>query len=82
MGHHFSFACSVHTNSTYRRTHDKYFQENVAAESSMMVPDCERRLESAVADLQAAVDDCEDNSEELGEKGQELLSAAKDLLKE
>ena len=30
-------------------------QENVQAESAMMVPDCRMRLESALADLQAAV---------------------------
>lgn len=55
-------------------------QENVAAESSMMVPDCERRLESAVMDLQAAVDECEDSEGDLDEKAQELLGAAKELL--
>ena len=55
-------------------------QENVAAESSMMVPDCQRRLEVAVADLQSTVDDCDDGGEELDEQGIALLGAAREIL--
>ena len=55
-------------------------QENVAAESSMMVPDCQRRLEVAVADLQSTVDECDDGGEELDEQGIALLGAAREIL--
>ena len=48
----------------------------------MMVPDCQRRLESAIADLQAAVDDCDDSGTEFAEEELELVSAARALLNE
>ena len=46
----------------------------------MMVPDCQRRLEVAVADLQSTVDDCDDGGEELDEQGIALLGAAREIL--
>jgi hypothetical protein len=33
----------------------EFFQENVLAESRMMIPDCRKRLEGAFTTLQAAV---------------------------
>ncbi|CAI5457652.1 unnamed protein product [Closterium sp. Yama58-4] len=42
-------------------SHDIKQQENVLAESRMMVPDCRKRLESAYYDLQSAVDGAKDD---------------------
>ena len=47
----------------------------------MMVPDCQRRLELAVADLQSTVDECDDGgSDDLDEQGIALLGAAREIL--
>mmetsp|Transcript_31327 Transcript_31327/g.99946 ORF Transcript_31327/g.99946 Transcript_31327/m.99946 type:complete len:83 (+) Transcript_31327:422-670(+) len=35
-------------------------QENVEAESAMMIPDCRQRLETALTDLQSAVAEVEE----------------------
>ncbi|CAI5475791.1 unnamed protein product [Closterium sp. Yama58-4] len=42
-------------------SHDIKQQENVLAESRMMVPDCRKRLETAYLDLQSAVDAAKDD---------------------
>lgn len=47
-------------------------QENVLAESRMMVPDCHKRLESALADLKGALAELEESTQE---KGQEFDDA-------
>ncbi|CAL1369179.1 unnamed protein product [Linum trigynum] len=46
-------------------------QENVLAESRMMIPDCHKRLEAALADLKATLVEMEES----GEKGSEVDDA-------
>ncbi|CAI0400196.1 unnamed protein product [Linum tenue] len=46
-------------------------QENVLAESRMMIPDCHKRLEAALADLKATLVEMEES----GEKGPEVDDA-------
>ncbi|KDO49405.1 hypothetical protein CISIN_1g038806mg, partial [Citrus sinensis] len=46
-------------------------QENVLAESRMMIPDCRKRLESALAELKAALTELEEENQE----GQEIEDA-------
>ncbi|XP_057534353.1 tubulin-folding cofactor A [Amaranthus tricolor] len=46
-------------------------QENVLAESRMMIPDCRKRLESALADLKGTLAELEESNE----KGPELDEA-------
>ncbi|CAO2839162.1 unnamed protein product [Amaranthus hypochondriacus] len=46
-------------------------QENVLAESRMMIPDCRKRLESALADLKGMLEELEESNE----KGPELDEA-------
>uniref|UniRef100_A0A2P2JE45 Tubulin-specific chaperone A n=1 Tax=Rhizophora mucronata TaxID=61149 RepID=A0A2P2JE45_RHIMU len=36
-------------------------QENVLAESRMMIPDCRKRMEAALADLKATLDELEES---------------------
>ncbi|ESR60938.1 hypothetical protein CICLE_v10017245mg [Citrus x clementina] len=46
-------------------------QENVLAESRMMIPDCRKRLESALAELNATLTELEEENQE----GQEIEDA-------
>ncbi|XLU63287.1 hypothetical protein S245_022496, partial [Arachis hypogaea] len=41
-------------------------QENVLAESRMMIPDCHKRLEAALADLKGALAELEESNEKEG----------------
>ncbi|GJP42630.1 hypothetical protein CLOM_g2174 [Closterium sp. NIES-68] len=43
-------------------SHDIKQQENVLAESRMMVPDCRKRLEAAYYDLESTVDGARDDT--------------------
>ncbi|CAI7868170.1 unnamed protein product [Closterium sp. NIES-54] len=43
-------------------SHDIKQQENVLAESRMMVPDCRKRLETAYYDLESTVDGAKDDA--------------------
>ncbi|OAY67418.1 Tubulin-folding cofactor A [Ananas comosus] len=42
-------------------------QENVLAESRMMVPDCRRRLEAALADLKAILEEVKESNQQVVE---------------
>ncbi|KAH7443309.1 hypothetical protein KP509_02G029100 [Ceratopteris richardii] len=53
-------------------------QENVLAESKMMIPDCTRRLEAALGDLQAILAEVEAESAQ----GSEEIEEAKKLVVE
>uniref|UniRef100_A0A0D6R2Z8 Tubulin-specific chaperone A n=1 Tax=Araucaria cunninghamii TaxID=56994 RepID=A0A0D6R2Z8_ARACU len=52
-------------------------QENVLAESRMMIPDCRKRLEAALGDLQGMLAQLEES----GEDGEEIRDA-KSIVKE
>ncbi|KAG6551164.1 hypothetical protein Mapa_007399 [Marchantia paleacea] len=56
-------------------SHDIKQQENVLSESKMMVPDCRRRLETAVANLEAALAAVEGDME-----GKEDVTVAQELV--
>jgi len=45
-------------------------QENVLAESRMMVPDCHKRLETALADLKATLAELKESNEQGAEIGE------------
>ncbi|XP_062220725.1 tubulin-folding cofactor A-like isoform X2 [Phragmites australis] len=45
-------------------------QENVLAESRMMVPDCHKRLEAALADLKATLAELKESNEQGAEIGE------------
>ncbi|XP_010550837.1 PREDICTED: tubulin-folding cofactor A-like [Tarenaya hassleriana] len=47
-------------------------QENVLAESRMMIPDCHKRLEAALADLKATLAELEEANEK---EGPEIVDA-------
>ncbi|KAL0538436.1 hypothetical protein IC582_027455 [Cucumis melo] len=54
-------------------------QENVLAESRMMVPDCHKRLEVALADLKEALADLEKSTEEKGPEFDDARSTINDI---
>ncbi|XLU28407.1 ATPase GET3B isoform X5 [Arachis hypogaea] len=45
---------------------DYFAQENVLAESRMMIPDCHKRLEAALVDLKGALAELEKSNEKEG----------------
>lgn len=66
--------------------HDLKQQENVLAESKMMIPDVKKRLETALSNLQSAIaealkDEANAEAEEL-KAAQELIDEAEPLLAE
>eukprot|EP00246_Nothoceros_aenigmaticus_P006672 TRINITY_DN19729_c0_g1_i1.p1 TRINITY_DN19729_c0_g1~~TRINITY_DN19729_c0_g1_i1.p1 ORF type:complete len:118 (+),score=29.68 TRINITY_DN19729_c0_g1_i1:92-445(+) len=66
--------------------HDLKQQENVLAESKMMIPDVKRRLETALSNLQSAIaealkDEANVEAEEV-KAAQELIAEAEPLLAE
>ncbi|MCO5591130.1 hypothetical protein L7F22_045111 [Adiantum nelumboides] len=58
--------------------HDLKQQESVLAESKMMIPDCTKRLEAALGDLQAILEEAEAESAH----GSEEIEEAKKLVSE
>lgn len=56
--------------------HDLKQQESVLAESKMMIPDCTKRLEAALGDLQAILEEAEAESAQ----GSEEIVEAKKLV--
>ncbi|KNA22829.1 hypothetical protein SOVF_030380 [Spinacia oleracea] len=56
-------------------------QENVLAESRMMIPDCRKRLESALADLKGTLVELEVSSEKEGPEIDEARSTIADVEK-
>lgn len=56
-------------------------QENVLAESRMMIPDCRKRLESALADLKGTLAELEESSEKEGPEINEAQSTIADVEK-
>nr|ABK27074.1 unknown [Picea sitchensis] len=53
-------------------------QENVLAESRMMLPDCRKRLESALTDLQGMLAELEQSGQE-GDEIREAKTVVKDI---
>ncbi|KAL6888945.1 hypothetical protein ACP4OV_009971 [Aristida adscensionis] len=51
-------------------TYDLKQQENVLTESRMMVPDCHKRLEAALADLKATLAELKESNEQGAEIGE------------
>eukprot|EP00897_Mesotaenium_endlicherianum_P010481 jgi/Mesen1/9461/ME000627S08844 len=49
-----------------REAHDLKQQDSVVEETRMMIPDCRKRLERAMEDLQAALEDAEGNATSRG----------------
>ncbi|XP_022959143.1 tubulin-folding cofactor A [Cucurbita moschata] len=49
-------------------------QENVLAESRMMVPDCHKRLEAALADLKGTLDELEKSTQVKGPEFEDARS--------
>ncbi|KAK4275371.1 hypothetical protein QN277_018464 [Acacia crassicarpa] len=56
-------------------------QENVLAESRMMIPDCRNRLEAALADLKGTVAELEESNEKEGPEIDEARSTIADVEK-
>ncbi|KMT17597.1 hypothetical protein BVRB_2g035500 [Beta vulgaris subsp. vulgaris] len=56
-------------------------QENVLAESRMMIPDCRKRLESALADLKGTLAELEEADEKEGSEIDEARSTIADVEK-
>ncbi|XP_028768249.1 tubulin-folding cofactor A-like [Neltuma alba] len=56
-------------------------QENVLAESRMMIPDCRNRLEAALADLKGIVAEMEESNEKEGPEIDEARSTIADVEK-
>lgn len=57
-------------------------QENVLAESRMMIPDCHKRLEAAVADLKATLVEFQESNQKEGpeiEEAQSIISQIEQL---
>ncbi|GAB2274181.1 hypothetical protein Dimus_008949 [Dionaea muscipula] len=54
-------------------------QENVLAESRMMIPDCRKRLESALADLKATLAELEESNEKLGPEFDDAQATTTDI---
>ncbi|WVY90554.1 tubulin-folding cofactor A [Vigna radiata var. radiata] len=46
--------------------HDLKQQENVLAESRMMIPDCRKRLDASLTDLKTILNELEDSDEKTG----------------
>ncbi|KAK9716346.1 hypothetical protein RND81_06G227300 [Saponaria officinalis] len=57
-------------------------QENVLAESRMMVPDCRKRLESSLADLKATLAELEGSDEKEGPEIDDARSMILEVEKE
>ncbi|XP_039039443.1 tubulin-folding cofactor A-like [Hibiscus syriacus] len=56
-------------------------QENVLAESRMMIPDCHKRLEASLADLKATLAELEEANEKEGLEFDEARSTITELEK-
>ncbi|KAK1395423.1 Tubulin-specific chaperone A [Heracleum sosnowskyi] len=56
-------------------------QENVLAESRMMIPDCHKRLEAALADLKGILAELEESNQKDGPEIDEAKSIVSDLEK-
>ncbi|XP_021714134.1 tubulin-folding cofactor A-like [Chenopodium quinoa] len=56
-------------------------QENVLAESRMMIPDCRKRLESALADLKGTLAELEESGEKEGPDVDDARSTIADVEK-
>ncbi|RDY02555.1 Tubulin-folding cofactor A, partial [Mucuna pruriens] len=57
-------------------------QENVLAESRMMIPDCRKRLEAALADLKGILAELEESDEKAGPEIDEARSTIVEVEKE
>ena len=55
--------------------HDVKHQDNVLAESMMMIPDCRQRLENALADLQSLLGNADEDKEEAVLASEEYANA-------
>uniref|UniRef100_A0A803LGW3 Tubulin-specific chaperone A n=2 Tax=Chenopodium quinoa TaxID=63459 RepID=A0A803LGW3_CHEQI len=55
--------------------------ENVLAESRMMIPDCRKRLESALADLKGTLAELEESGEKEGPDVDDARSTIADVEK-
>ncbi|XP_015896483.1 tubulin-folding cofactor A [Ziziphus jujuba] len=56
-------------------------QENVLAESRMMIPDCRKRLETSIADLKATLAELEESNQNEGPEIEEARSTIEELEK-
>ncbi|KAI3418638.1 Tubulin-specific chaperone A [Psidium guajava] len=54
-------------------------QENVLAESRMMIPDCRKRLEASLADLKANLAELEESNQKEGVEIEEARSTIADV---
>ncbi|KAF8028751.1 hypothetical protein BT93_E1415 [Corymbia citriodora subsp. variegata] len=54
-------------------------QENVLAESRMMIPDCRKRLETSLADLKATLAELEESNQKEGVEIEEARSTIADV---
>ncbi|KAI6706319.1 hypothetical protein NL676_009281 [Syzygium grande] len=54
-------------------------QENVLAESRMMIPDCRKRLEASLADLKATLAELEESNQKEGVEIEEAQSTIADV---
>ncbi|CAA0373558.1 Tubulin-folding cofactor A [Arabidopsis thaliana] len=57
-------------------------QENVLGESRMMIPDCHKRLESALADLKSTLAELEETDEKEGPEIEDAKKTAADVEKQ
>lgn len=76
---------SAKTNEMKSRKADPYDlkqQENVLAESRMMIPDCRQRLQNALGDLKAVLVDLKRDKvpDEVVNKAQKVIADVEDLL--
>ncbi|KAM3265470.1 Tubulin-folding cofactor A [Capsicum annuum] len=61
--------------------HDLKQQENVLAESRMMVPDCHKRLEAALEDLKGTLVELEETDQKEGHEFEEARNIITDVAK-
>ncbi|RAL46188.1 hypothetical protein DM860_016621 [Cuscuta australis] len=76
---------SAKTNDMKNRNADPYDlkqQENVLAESRMMIPDCHKRLDTALADLKAYLVELKDDKapDEVVKEAQDVIAEVERLL--